>query len=57
MYKDAKYLLNRAIKQSSKSDIDDFLALISMKIEIYKLMHDYSSCVRMLQKLRAKFKG
>ena len=37
MYQDAIYCLNRAIKQSSKSNPDDFLRLKFEKIDIYKL--------------------
>jgi hypothetical protein len=54
MYQDAIYCLNRAIKQSSKSNPDDFLRLKFEKIEIYKLQNDNSSVARMLTKLLKK---
>lgn len=37
MYPDAIYCLNRAIKQSSKANIEDFISLKFEKIAIYKL--------------------
>ena len=55
MHRDAIYCLNRAIKQSSKSNVDDFLQLKFEKIEIYKLQGDFSSAGRMIAKLVVKF--
>lgn len=56
MYSNAIYCYNRAIKQSSKSNPDDFLQLKYEKMEIYKLQNDNSSVARMLTKLLKKFR-